>query len=208
MAGGESVECVEPAMTHRFDHRPAALPSAICHLSFAICHLPSAACVQKQLRGFTKKGARCSPIAVSAVSLIRACCHALRASRSSRAGRCWGQFRAGIRVRIGARAWSLRSIASMFPVTICGGWTGVPTGAPTASSSRSSRPTPTCDAAWCSIPADRWNSDRTGCPRSSTPGESPGRSPTSPFSREMRLGFPALPGASCGTFRRDATRRT
>ena len=51
----------------------------------------------------------------------------------------------------------------MFPATICGGWTGGPTAAPTASSSRSSRPTPTCGAAWCSIPADRWNSGRTGC---------------------------------------------
>ena len=64
------VGCIEPAMTHQSDHQPAG-------------HLPSAICVQStQLCGFKEKGARCSPTAVSVVSLIRACCHALRASRS------------------------------------------------------------------------------------------------------------------------------
>ena len=81
-------------------------------------------------------------------------------SRCCRGGRCRGTSRAGIPARTAARASSSPSIASMCPATICGGSTGGRTAGRTGSSSRSSRPIPTCAAAWCSIPAARWVSAR------------------------------------------------
>ena len=92
-----------------------------------------------------------------------ACSRGWRGFRSLRGGRCRGAFRAGIPARIAGRASNSPSIGNTCRETTCGGSIGGRMAGRIGSSSRSSRPTPTCGAAWWSIPAGRWGLARPGC---------------------------------------------